>query len=418
MSAAFVALAAAMLISALVLVLRPLLATAVDPRTAQRRALDQALAAGVIDASEHATKAAAIDSASAAPTASAPRPWLLAGSIAVVLSGSTLALYLTQGTPAALDPTALTAPAEGGDLDTLLARLGARLDESPDDPAGWALLARGQRSAGRIPEAAAAYSRAIALAPEDADLLVEGAETIALNHPDRSLAGEPLSLLARALVIAPEHQRGLWLTGIAYAQAGELEPAIATWSRLSALLAPGSEVAQAVAEQIAEARQRMTGAAATEPATETTPAPAPPPPTAPTTPPPTAATTPVAEASVAPAAAASLTVVVELDPTLRDRVPEGAVLFVFARAAEGPRLPLAIARLPATGFPVTVTLDDSSAMVAGMNLSSQPRIVVGARISASGNATPQPGDLEALSDPLEHANQDGPLRLTIARVLP
>jgi cytochrome c-type biogenesis protein CcmH len=111
-------------------------------------------------------------------------------------------------------------------------------------------------------------------------------------------------------------------------------------------------------------------------------------------------------------------VVVDVDPSLTQRVPEGATLFVFARAAEGPRLPLAIARLPASGFPVTVRLDDSSAMVAGMNLSSQPRIVVGARISASGNATPQPGDLEALSDPLEHATLDAPLQLIVANVLP
>jgi cytochrome c-type biogenesis protein CcmH len=415
MSAAFVALAAAMLVCALVLVLRPLLATTADPRATQRRALDQALAAGVIDATEHAAKAAAIDSASAAPTASAPRPWLLATSIAVLLSGSTLAVYLTQGTPAALDPTALTAPAESGDLDTLLARLSARLDETPDDPAGWALLARGQRSAGRIPEAAAAYSRAIALAPQDADLLVEGAETIALNHPDRSLAGEPLSLLARALVIAPEHQRGLWLTGIAHAQAGAYESAISTWTRLEALLAPGSEVATAVAEQIAEARQQI-GAEGSDPATGAAPMPEP------SAAPPTVASAPDApDAEAAPAAAtnaAGITVVVDVDPSLTQRVPEGATLFVFARAAEGPRLPLAIARLPASGFPVTVRLDDSSAMVAGMNLSSQPRIVVGARISASGNATPQPGDLEALSDPLEHATLDAPLQLIVANVLP
>jgi cytochrome c-type biogenesis protein CcmH len=81
-------------------------------------------------------------------------------------------------------------------------------------------------------------------------------------------------------------------------------------------------------------------------------------------------------------------------------------------------MPLAIARLPATGFPVTVRLDDSNAMVAGLRLSSQPRVIVGARISANGDATPQPGDLEALSDPIDHTTLDAPLRLTIARVLP
>lgn len=414
MSALFIVLAAAMLVAALILVLRPLLSTPVDPRMAQRRALDQALAAGVIDASEHAAKRAALD-ALPAPRASAARPWLLAAAIALALSGGTLGVYLTQGTPAALDPAALTAPAAPAqDLDSLLEGLRARLAEAPEDPQGWALLARGYRSVGRIAEAADAYARAIALTPTDADLLVEGAETLAMSRPDRSLAGEPSTLLARALAIAPEHQRGLWLTGIAHAQAGELEPAIATWTRLVAQLEPGSEVARAVAEQIAEARQRLGGV---EPETGPTPEPV-------AVEPAVAAT--VADgaetaAGTAPArgtAAASVTVVVDLDPAIAARVPAGATLFVFARAAEGPRVPLAIARLPAAGFPVTVTLDDSKAMVPGMTLSSQPRVVVGARISASGNATPQPGDLEALSDPVVHAELDGPLRLTIARVLP
>lgn len=408
MSALFIVLAAGMLAAALVFVLRPLLSTPVDPRIAQHRALDQALATGVIDAAEHAAKRAALD-ALPAPPASAARPWLLASSIAVALAGGTLAVYLTQGTPAALDPAALTAPATAQDLDSLLEGLRARLAETPEDPQGWALLARGYRSVGRIAEAADAYGRAIALSPTDADLMVEGAETLAMSRPDRSLAGEPSALLARALAIAPEHQRGLWLLGISHAQAGEFEPAIATWTRLTTLLEPGSEVARAVTEQIAEARQRLGGIESeTGPTPESVAAEAP------------IAVPPVDTAE--PAAAATdigaLSIIVDLDPAIAAGVPEGATLFVFARAAEGPRVPLAIARLPATGFPVTVTLDDANAMVAGMTLSSQPRVVVGARISASGNATPQPGDLEALSDPVVHAELDGPLRLTIARVLP
>jgi cytochrome c-type biogenesis protein CcmH len=411
-SAGFIALAAAMLIAALVLVLRPLVSTPVDPRAAQRRALDQALAAGVLDAAEHAAKRAALDDTAAAPAPAAGRSWLLAGTIGVALAGGTLGVYLTQGTPAALDPAALTAPAASGDLDTLLEGLRTRLAETPDDPPGWALLARGYRSVGRIADAADAYARAIALAPTDADLMVEGAETLALSRPDRSLAGEPKALLARALGMAPDHQRGLWLLGIAHAQAGEFEGAISTWTRLSGLLEPGSEVATLVAEQITQARQQLADdhdndgsdpgpaeaqASIAAPATEES-----------------------ADAPESPSAAdvGTLTVIVDLDPSIAARVPAGATLFVFARAPEGPRMPLAIARLPATGFPVTVRLDDSNAMVAGLRLSSQPRVIVGARISANGDAIPQPGDLEALSDPIDHTTLDAPLRLTIARVLP
>lgn len=416
MSAAFVVLAAAMLVAALVLVLRPLMSTPSDPRVAQRRALDQALATGVLDAAEYAAKRAALDDGPAAPAPAAARPWLLAGTIGVALVGGTLAVYLTTGTPAALNPKALSERAESGELATLLERLRTRLIATPDDPAGWALLARGYRSVGRFADAADAYARAIALAPTDADLMVEGAETLALSRPDRSLAGEPKALLARALGIAPDHQRGLWLLGIAHAQAGEFEGAISTWTRLSGLLEPGSEVATLVAEQITQARQQLADDHAND-GSDPGPAEAQASIAAP-------ATEESADAPESPSAAATaanagtLTVIVDLDPSIAARVPAGATLFVFARAPEGPRMPLAIARLPATGFPVTVRLDDSNAMVAGLRLSSQPRVIVGARISANGDAVPQPGDLEALSDPIDHTTLDAPLRLTIARVLP
>jgi cytochrome c-type biogenesis protein CcmH len=97
---------------------------------------------------------------------------------------------------------------------------------------------------------------------------------------------------------------------------------------------------------------------------------------------------------------AGLRVSVSLDPALAARVQPGDTLFVFARAAEGPRMPLAIVRQPAGTMAVEVTLDDSSAMAPEFKLSGFPRVVVGARISRSGNATPQPGDLEGLSDPM------------------
>lgn len=406
MTLAFAAVAALMLLIALALVLRPVLKAPSDPHAAQRRALDRALADGVIDATEHAAKRAALDATPAAADRRAPRPWGLAAALAVLLGGGAVAIYLSQGTPAALDPLARTAP-DPGEIDRLLAALRQRLAEAPDDAAGWALLARSERTLGRLAEAGAAYARAAALAPGDADLLVEAAETIAMARPDRSLAGEPRALLERALATAPTHQRGLWLFGIAQAQAGDVAAAIDTWTRLSALLPPGSEVAQAVAGQIAEARARRDAEAGTAAAaTATTPTPA-------ATP-----ASPEPPTETAPPAGTRLEVLVELAPALATRVPAGAVLFVFARAAEGPRVPLAIQRLPASDFPVAVMLDDSQAMVAGMTLSSQPRLVVGARISASGNATPQPGDLEALSEPFEAARVPQPLRLTIDRIVP
>jgi cytochrome c-type biogenesis protein CcmH len=92
-------------------------------------------------------------------------------------------------------------------------------------------------------------------------------------------------------------------------------------------------------------------------------------------------------------------------------------LFVFARAVSGPPMPLAIQRLKASQLPATVTLDDSMSMMPAMKLSKFPQVVVGARVSKSGNAMPQSGDLQTLSSPLDsHRNE--PVALTIDQIVP
>jgi cytochrome c-type biogenesis protein CcmH len=91
-------------------------------------------------------------------------------------------------------------------------------------------------------------------------------------------------------------------------------------------------------------------------------------------------------------------------------------LFVYARAPEGSRMPLAIQRLPAAQLPTTVVLDDSTSMMPQLTLSSLPEVVVGARISRSGQAMPQSGDLEAQSPPVASSRRE-PLSLTIDRVI-
>ena len=93
--------------------------------------------------------------------------------------------------------------------------------------------------------------------------------------------------------------------------------------------------------------------------------------------------------------------VVEIAPSLAERVAPDDTLFIYARAAEGPRMPLAVVRAKAKDLPFAFTLDDRNAIAQGLKLSSQGRVIVGARISKSGNATPQRGDLEGASAPVE-----------------
>jgi cytochrome c-type biogenesis protein CcmH len=114
-------------------------------------------------------------------------------------------------------------------------------------------------------------------------------------------------------------------------------------------------------------------------------------------------------------AAATLTGSVELSPALASRVAAGDTLFVFARAAEGPRMPLAIVR-GSPKLPFAFTLDDSMAMSPQLKLSAFSQVVVGARVSRSGNATPQPGDLIGQSAAVPPGTSN--LRVVIDRVQP
>ena len=204
------------------------------------------------------------------------------------------------------------------------------------------------------------------------------------------------------LAVDPDHQRALWLIGISDYQQGQFAAAIDAWNRLLPNLPADSDIARSVRAQIEDAQAQL-GQAPAEPALPAVTAP----PAAP------------ADAAAAPQAGtqARLTVHVRLDPKLADRLDPGATLFVFARAAEGPPMPLALHRARAGELPLTVTLDDSTGMMPTMKLSMFPQVVVGARISTRGDASAQSGDLQGLSMPLDSTRRE-PLELVIDRVVP
>jgi cytochrome c-type biogenesis protein CcmH len=430
----FLLLAATMLAGALALVLRPLLRRDPGEGDAARRleALDRALAEGVLDEAEFGRKRKALlAEQAAAPVA---RPALLPVlAMALLLPLGSVLVYLTIGTPQALDPTLAAAsapegsPHGGGEgtpqMEQAIAGLEKRLEAEPENADGWMLLGRAYKTMQRFEPARDALKRAFDLQPNNPDVMVEYAEAIALAHPERDIAGEPQALLEQALADNPQHERALWLLGIGAAQVGDYTGAIARWEALLPLLdAEDAEIRTQVEAQLAEARSRAglpAAAPATAPVPATTAAPQP----APAPAAPAALATPVAAAAAAgaPAAAAggpSLTVEVDIAPELAAKLAPTDVLYVFARAAEGPRMPLALQRLPGAKFPLTLTLDDSMAMMPAMTLSSVPQVVVGARVSKTGVANPQSGDLEVISAPLSPATHEGTLRLVISTVVP
>ncbi len=312
--------------------------------------------------------------------------------IAFVLPLGAGALYLLVGTPVALNgvPAQAAAPAN---LQQALAELRTHLQQQPDDLQGWLLMAQTSTMLHQPAAARDAFDRVLKLDPNNAEAMVGWAENDSMTRDDHRIEGRAVELLKRAVQMHPDSQRGLWLLGISDFQRGEYRHAAATWRLLQPQLEPGSTVAKAVAEQIAVADARASGA-------------------------PASASTAGAPA-IAPHAA-SLQVQVALAPELKDKLAAGDVLFVYARAARdpsepGPPMPLAVAKLDPAQLPATVTLDDAMAMTPALRLSSAERVFVGARISRSGQPVAQPGDLEGDAGVVA-VDSKTPIKISIDRV--
>lgn len=267
-------------------------------------------------------------------------------------------------------------------IEARVAALAERLKASPGDAEGWVMLGRSYVVLGRYRDAAMAWRRAVDLRPPDATLLADLADVVAMAQGKR-LAGEPAALVQRALDADPRHVKALALAGSVAFEARDYPAARGYWERLLGLVPVQSEVARSVQGSIAQA-MKMEAALG---------------------------------AGAAPVAtAAPLTGEVSLSPALAARVAAGDTLFVFARATDGSRMPLAILRQPVGTWPQRFVLSDALAMSPDRRLSSQAQVVVGARISRSGNATPQSGDLLGSSAVVSSSTQG--LRLVIDQVQP
>jgi cytochrome c-type biogenesis protein CcmH len=377
----------------------------------QKRALDAELADGVISAEEHEAAVAELSRRLGedvgAPGEQAPaasprkRTWLVAAALLVVIPSAAFILYALLG-----KPDAITSSAGGGNAHevsdqqilAMVDSLAKRLKTRPDDADGWVLLARSYQSLGRFGEAADAYGHAEALVPDNAELLADYADVLAMAQ-GRKLSGKPAELATRALAIDPNHTKALALAGTAALEAHDLEAAVGYWRRLQALLPEGSEDARQITAIIAEVESAKSGGKS-------------PPPSAPA--PARERTQPAVAASAASNVA--ITGRVEISAALGPKVAVTDTVFIFARATEGPRMPLAILRIPAKELPKEFRLDDSMGMGSGAKLSAMPTVVVEARISKSGNAMPQAGDLSGKSEPVKPGASG--IKITIDQVVP
>ena len=289
---------------------------------------------------------------------------------------------IREPAPVAADVAAAQAPPDAGganavqQIEAMVGKLAERLKTTPDDVQGWTMLARSYTVLRRFNEAIPAYARATELEPNNPGLLADYADAVAATQ---QTANNPksIALIERALKADPKHFKALALSGSAAFDRGDYAVAISQWQKIAVQLPPDSELAPRVQAMIADARDKLAGNEA---------APAGPPP-------PRVAAARAGASAASSTAATSVSGTVTLDPALAAQVSPGDSVFVFARAANGSRMPLAVQRAQVKDLPLAFKLDDSMAMAPGMTLSSAPQLTIGARISKSGTAIAQPGDL-------------------------
>ncbi len=390
--------------------------------------LDAELAAGTLDDAQHRAARIEIERRALEEEQSTERPAVLAraGKTAWAL-GITLPLFVVVvygllGNPQALAPAPQTVAAgPGGEvtaaqIEAMVEKLAQRMEgkttAEAGDEQGWIMLARSYAVLQRYPEASRAYTRARALSPPNAQLLADHADVIAMMQ-GQSLAGEPMQLVQRALELDPKNLKALALAGSGAFERKDFAAALKYWGEAQKIAPPGSEFASGLESSIQQARTAAgAGAGVPGPAVaqaadagSTTPGPAAVP-----------GAKAVAAAQAGAPGAGAVSGVVQLDGKLLGKVAPTDTVFVFARAAQGPRMPLAILKRQAVELPITFTLDDSSAMSPELKLSKFRNVVIGARVSRSGNAMPQSGDLIGQVGPV--ATGSGRVTLVIDAIQP
>ena len=408
----FVVIAIAMVTVALAWVLWPLLrpsaARSVEHAAAnvtiykdQFADLDADLARGTLSAEQHAESKSELerrllDEARAVPESTRverhPHRWS-AVVVALIVPIAAAALYWQIGAPGALSPQAAseqdTTQPGREQIDAMIAQVKQRLEREPDNVEGWAILARTHYTMGNFKEATVAYEKLKALIPYDADMLADYADASAMSQ-GRNFAGKPMELVRLALQIDPTQWKALAMSGSEAFERKDYKAAADIWQRLQDTAPADSPIRQRIQGSIDEARS-LAGMA------------------------------PLAQAQQGAAAGSapegrSVSGTVTLSPALAAKVKPDDSVFVFARPADGSRMPVAVVRARVSELPLRFTLDDSRAMAPTAKISALNEVIVNARVSRSGNAIPASGDLEGATEKVKVGTQG--MSLVIDRAIP
>ena len=301
-------------------------------------------------------------------------------------------LYWTLGNPAAMTHPAVSSAqaGAGGDaqmadsLNELIEQLRKKLEQNPNDAVGWGLLARSYMAMERYADAVPIFERATKLDSNNASLLADYADALAV-HQGRKLEGRPETLIQKALKLDPHNVKALMLSGTIAYNRKDFARAAKEWEDAHAHLPPDDqESSDQLQASIAEAKRRMGGAPAMNMLV---------------------ANPPMEQAKPTKPAAQSgqsraITGKVVLGSNFANRANLPDTLFVFAKDVAGPPMPVSIVRASRKDLPFTFRLDDSTSPMPSRKLSDISTVVIVARLSKSGKAMPESGDLEGMSQPI------------------
>lgn len=334
-------------------------------------------------------------------SASAPRnpAKILAVLLAVLLPVASVLLYIRIGNIDALLPQHQSGAAEGFGVlrsEAALQELEKKLEQQPENPDGWWMLARSYTEMQRYPDAVRAFERLVKLVPNEAQLWASYADVSAMNN-NRSLLGEPTRFLDKALELDRNNTFALALSGSAAMERGDYAAAITHWQNLLDLMPSDKPEMQMIRDGIKQAQEFLAkqkggkkGLAQLSPDK--------------------------GSGKSAAGPAATISGEVSLSPALAGKVAQTDTLFIFARAANGPKAPLAVLRKQVKDLPVQFTLDDSMAMQPELGISRFDQVVVLARVSKSGIPTAQSGDLEGSTGSVRPGSRG--LNIVIESVVP
>lgn len=258
------------------------------------------------------------------------------------------------------------------DIDTMVAGLQKKLDENPDNPKGWYMLGRSYMVLKRYPEAAKAFDRAHKLTPQSANVLLSLADALSMSNQGQ-VVGRPAELIEKALQMEPDNITALWLSGMAARQQGHNLKAIAQWKKVLPLITDQPQQIIEVNRLISEAKSQLTPEqSAALPANNS-------------------------ESNVKQektnATSEGIKVTVSISDAFKDKANPTDLVFIYAKAMSGPPMPLAAVRKQVKDLPLDVVLNDEMAMMPNLKLSSFSDVIVGARVSKTGQPIAQNGDL-------------------------